>query len=614
MKLAKLSIKGFRRHYDTEILFGDATFLIGENNVGKSSILSAIELLLGTKTKLSDEDYFAVLDVSDKTERCSTIEIQGEFIDIPEEANDWKFFKGLIIEGPNPLQKKTITRKIVIRKTFEIGKDAVVQQMSYSLRRKKQFENCSTIEDYATAGLDIHVDFPAKADTYRLTAKDITNIDIKYRAELFDVETANMDWFTNPGGFFANIACKLPKYIIIPAQNKLTDLDSDKGTLQATLQEIFTEICIDSPTYRSALEKLGDFQAEIDPSNPNSFVAQMVQEINTTVSNVFLNSTINVNANLQSDGVIKPKFDISMTSNIETPVANQGTGLIRSAIFSLLRYKNIRDSKKQATGDYIRPLIIGFEEPEIYLHPMAAVKMRKEIYKLASSEFNQIVCTTHSPFMIDLSNKEDQVLNKLWLIPKEVTTPSGQRKHDVVCSCAFNIEEAYKAVFADEKTYVKMLLKMDESIVKGFFIGKILIVEGDTECVAIEKTLELMPEIKRHMIELNWEIVRARGKAAIIPLAKYLKAMSIDFKVMHDLDLKTEDAAVFNAPIIVAVGDANKVYGIENCIEDILGYVPPSKDKPYKSYRHISTNWHTYKDVPEPWRKMLEEIFEVQNL
>lgn len=613
MKLAKLCIKGFHRHFDTEILFGDATFLIGENNVGKSSILLAIELLLGSKSKLSEEDYFAVLGNGGEIERCSTLELQGEFINIPEEADDWKFFKGLIIDGPNPLQPENTTRKIIIKKTFESGKDVIIQQMSYSLNKKEQFTGCVSIEDYANAGLDLRVDFPAKEASYRLTAKETINIETKYREELYDVETANMDWFTNPGGFFANIACKLPKYIIIPAQNKLADLDSDKGTLQATLQEIFNEICTDSPTYQSALEKLKDFQEEIDPRNPDSFVAQMVNEINTTVSNVFLNSTINVNANLQSDGVIKPKFDISMTSNIETPVANQGTGLIRSAIFSLLRYKNIRDSKKQATGDYVRPLIIGFEEPEIYLHPVAAIKMREEIYKLASSEFNQIVCTTHSPYMIDLSNKEDQVLNKLWLAPKEIPTLLGQCEHDVVCACAFNIEEAYKAIVADEKTYVKMLLKMDESIVKGLFIGKILIVEGDTECVVIEKTLELMPEIKRHMIEFGWEIVRARGKAAIIPLAKYLRAMSINFKVMHDLDYETEGAAIFNAPIVTAVGDANSVYGVENCIEDILGYQPPSKDKPYKSYQHISANWHTYEDVPDRWKNLLEDIFEVKD-
>ncbi len=46
MKLHTLSIKGFRRLQDVTIDFGDATFLIGENNSGKSGVLQALDILL----------------------------------------------------------------------------------------------------------------------------------------------------------------------------------------------------------------------------------------------------------------------------------------------------------------------------------------------------------------------------------------------------------------------------------------------------------------------------------------------------------------------------------------------------------------------------------------
>ncbi|MGN7988620.1 AAA family ATPase [Pedobacter sp. 22226] len=46
MKLHCLKISGFKRLKDVEVKFGDATFLIGQNNCGKSSILKAIEVLL----------------------------------------------------------------------------------------------------------------------------------------------------------------------------------------------------------------------------------------------------------------------------------------------------------------------------------------------------------------------------------------------------------------------------------------------------------------------------------------------------------------------------------------------------------------------------------------
>ena len=567
MKLAKLEITGYHRHCHTTILFGDATFLIGENNVGKSSILNAIDLLLSNKQKLEDSDYYAILNNSLEPCHNSVLEIIGEFIDIPEEADNWKFFKGLIIEDQNPLNVQENVRKIIIKKTYEIGKEVVIEQRSYKMALKPQFEECKTIQDYLDAGLDITETIQGRPLTYKLTSKDKDKVLLEYRECLYDLDNSELEWFKNPGGFFGNISCRLPKYIVIPAQSKVNELDSDKGTLNSTLQEIFTEISCDSPTYQKALENLREFQEEINPDNPDSPMAQMIGEINSTVSNVFLNSTLNISSDLQSDGSIKPKFTVTMKSNIETSVENQGTGLIRSAIFALLRYKNIRDSKKQSSGTYVRPLIIGFEEPEIYLHPTAAVKMREQIYSLSSSEFNQIVCTTHSPYMIDLSNKENQVLNKLWTEDSIVNINGTDFTTDIVKSCAFNIGTAYKSILDDEKSYVKMLLKMDDSVTKVFFVENALIVEGDTESVVLQKTLQLLPERYYRDIQFSWQIVRARGKAAIIPLVKYLKAMNIKIKVIHDLDLNTEGAKIFNQPILDAVQDQKKVYGLVNWIE-----------------------------------------------
>ena len=37
--------------------------------------------------------------------------------------------------------------------------------------------------------------------------------------------------------------------------------------------------------------------------------------------------------------------------------------------------------------------------------------MKEVIYELSDS--NQIICTTHSPYMIDLSKDKKQILNKL---------------------------------------------------------------------------------------------------------------------------------------------------------------------------------------------------------
>lgn len=60
MKIHSLKIYGYKRLKNVSIQFGDATFLIGQNNCGKSSIIKAIEILLSAKKQLSTSDYHSI--------------------------------------------------------------------------------------------------------------------------------------------------------------------------------------------------------------------------------------------------------------------------------------------------------------------------------------------------------------------------------------------------------------------------------------------------------------------------------------------------------------------------------------------------------------------------
>jgi hypothetical protein len=63
---------------------------------------------------------------------------------------------------------------------------------------------------------------------------------------------------------------------------------------------------------------------------------------------------------------------------------------------------------------------------------------------------------------------------------------------------------------------------------KIFFVDNVLIVEGDTEDIVIRETLQRMPNELRKDILHNWHVVKARGKATIISLVKYLNAWVYD--------------------------------------------------------------------------------------
>src|SRR5258706_9445130 len=93
MKLKKLEIEGFRRIKKSSIDLADATFLIGENNVGKSTIFKALEKLLTVSAKCDEQDFYCSKEGT-KTEK---IVLTAEFSDLPPESQNWKGFKGRVL-------------------------------------------------------------------------------------------------------------------------------------------------------------------------------------------------------------------------------------------------------------------------------------------------------------------------------------------------------------------------------------------------------------------------------------------------------------------------------------------------------------------------------------
>lgn len=615
MKLHKLHIERYRRHYDTEIMFSNASFLIGENNTGKSTILKAIELLL-TDTKSLTDEYFFKFFQEDEVRSCNKITLTAEFRNVPSEAaSNWVGFRGRMF----PYTVKTtendkIEYSIFYRKTFELGSKRTIEMKARKKTIKEEYKNIKKISEFISEGLDKEFltgsDFEKEDLEKNLTKAKLEEFlgTFENRFDFFDYSEEE-EWAQNPGGIAGNVLSKLPRVLYIPAHDGSENLAETKGTFQNILNELFKDVRNESDNYKMAQEYLDKLANEMDPTDSDTEFGKMMGGLNDVLDGVFKGIGLNAQAELSNaDDAIKPKFSVSMTSNIPTSVDMQGTGVVRSTVFALLRYKALRDMKKKSDD---RSLIICFEEPELYLHPNAANQMRDTIYSLAMTSNNQIVCSTHSPYMIDLSKQLGQVLNYLSTKDSPVETEDIETVPcETIYNQPFSIQEGFQDLQADEKTYVKLVLKMDDYLARIFFAKNILIVEGDTEEIVLKETISLMPDELKKNVLCNWQIVRARGKATIISLVKYLKAMGITPHVMHDLDTGVPGAEKMNEPIRNALDDDTKLTTLENCIEDILGYKPPSSDKPYRAYQHIQTNWkNDYNNINTQWREIIENIF-----
>ena len=600
MYLYSIHIKGFRKLEDVKIILGDTTFLIGANNSGKSSVLKAIDLLL-SDNKACDDDFYKR---DNNSLSVDEIELEGEFRGIPAEVignKNWKGFNHYRVLPYINEETGDLDYRIFYRKVFAKNEKPKIYMKEYKTTLKQKFTNSATYRDLITQGLTLDELQITEEELDKSIKKSKVIIDDLYQVkELWDYSDKE-EWFENPGGFASNVISKLPKLLLIPPYDKAEEYSEKKGALFDILNEIFEEVRKQSPHYKKVLEYLSELEKEFNPQDENTELGKVISELNDVIRGVFPSANLNAYAQLSSADTLRPNYNIELGSNINTKPQYQGTGQLRAGVFALLRYKAERDKKKTNSD---RNLIIGFEEPELYLHPHAAYQMKEVIYDLSS--INQIICSTHSPYMIDLSKDRRQILNKLYIKTDE--------NIEYVNAIPFNISPNYSNLMEEEKDYLKMLLKMDDEVSKIFFSKKILIIEGDTEEIVIKQYLNLLDTNKRDKILSEWSILKARGKATIISIIKYLKAMSFEeIKVMHDEDKGKPNAEKFNNPIRLALNNDEALFAISNCIEDILGYTAPDKDKPYTAYKK-TLEWNSLSDVPNQCKQIFDKIFDINDI
>jgi putative ATP-dependent endonuclease of the OLD family len=594
MRLHSLKIEGFRRIREANITFGDTTFLIGANNCGKSTVLRAIKSLLSVDKRLDSSDFFSVSDPETHETKIETgvATIEATFRNLPEEARNWRGFKGRIalydVAGDTGESGLSIT----YRKTYTVAADVVIEMKSKARTIKEIYARAEKPQELIEAGCDSAA-VEAIFDTLDKKIKASEKHKLYELDEIWDFSDDDI-WETNPGGIPGVVISKLPSFLLIPAESAEHEINSKTGVLCQTLNELFEDVRNTSTNYAQAKTHLEALAQELDPTDNDSEFGKMLAELNRIVGGIFPESKLHATADLTGPNTLKPSFSIEMSSNIRTSVSNQGTGMIRSAVFGILRFRQKWLSGR--TDNPGRALIIGFEEPELYLHPSAANQMRDTIYDLSTAS-SQIVATSHSPFMIDLSKKPRQIINRFYLSDGNVAMK------------AFTATDAFKGLQDDDKTYVKMILKIDDHIARIFFTSKVIIVEGDTEDIVIRESLARLPETNRQKVRSSCEVIKARGKASIIGISKYLVAMGIIPTIIHDRDQGTAGAEVFNEPIAQAA-EGGIVVQLENCIEDVLGYPAPTSEKPLKAYQRTLQWANTWPDIPGPWRAVMRRAFE----
>ena len=326
-------------------------FLLGQNNVGKSSFLKAYKDFYNNEKPGIDKFYNK--EISNKIEIQIEIEFEaGEKIQLGEKLNnaELKYFYGA--------NNNRLTIKKVWSTNDQLSND-------FTLKNDK-----SNFDDIGYAGVGEHNIFKA----------------------LFPMPIfiAAMPSESDVDSIINEILSEKVKQLL-----KDTELKEYKDA-QETIRKL------QQKTYQSN-------EIEKYKTTVNEYFSKMFSDIKISISERNPDLVLKgIDKKFQIDFEhISPEKQ--KVASIPTGFENIGHGAIRTALFTLLLMKDVASGKTETIKK--KEYLVLFEEPELFLHPKLAKTLRELIYEVSQDATKfQVICASHSPQMIDITKPKTSLV------------------------------------------------------------------------------------------------------------------------------------------------------------------------------------------------------------
>jgi putative ATP-dependent endonuclease of OLD family len=393
---------------------------------------------------------------------------------------------------------------------------------------------------------------------------------------------------THALGLQSKVVASLPAYYLLPAITDYSD-EIDKRQKSSTFRRLMGELSeriLKNDSRFGEIEQalsrvhalLNDFAGDgtekrLDAlANIESQIGGLLKELMPSITAVKLAVQIEELKDLFSAGVT-----LSVDDGVETNVLAKGHGLQRCIVFSLLRTL-IETERNNHDHDARQPrsIILGIEEPELYIHPQLA-KLFYDVMR-AFGETDQVLYTTHSPLFIDAYRYQEVAI---------VSKP------DIIKGT--KAKTAISGIFdaLDDRKVFKGLSRFNPAVNELFFAKNVLIVEGPEDLIAVTATLVKLGKIKNRVEEIEWTILVAGGKEAIPFFQRVMNAFDITYAVLHDVDIDTNtppnDAATHRKinNLIAILSNGRSIHKFQHKLETTLNLAEHLKDQ-YKANQLFS--------------------------
>ena len=378
MKIKKLILENLRIFKErTTIDFDNLTAFIGKNDIGKSTILEALDIFL------NDKDARVKIDKDDlsKGANSSDILIGVVFEDLP---------KKIIIDATvqTDLKEEYLLNKdgnLEIHKIYLNGKLKGTSILANQPNNPNLKDLLSLkISELKTRAQDLGIDLSEEdkrvCSKIRKVIRENINeeIELEEISILVDKEGAKQIW--------EQLKNYMPLYALFQSDRQNVDQDSEvQDPMKIAIKKILrgAELQI----------KLKGIQNEVETAI-TEIANQTIEKLNE------MNPEI---AQELKPEIPEPKWEnvfkgITITSDEGIPLNKRGSGVRRLILLNFFR----AEAEKKKEERNVPNIIYAFEEPETSQHPEHQRKLIEAFLELSSRDDTQIILSTHSPGIASL--------------------------------------------------------------------------------------------------------------------------------------------------------------------------------------------------------------------
>lgn len=380
MKLIKLRLENFRSYKDeVTVNLDDLTVFVGKNDIGKSTILEALDIFFNDNkgaVKLDKDD----INKSALAEGDNVISITAVFSELPasiviDTTNETSFDAEylLSVEGNLEITKKypnAGASKVFIKANHPTNPDCS------DLLLKK-------IADYRKIIQQHNIECENNTINAIMRNSIWSHFSADLQLQEVDIDTSKED----AKNIWEKIQQYLPQYCLFQSDRKNSDNDSE---VQDPLKKAVAQILADheiTAMFEDIAQRVSLRLTEVSNST-----LEKLREMNPEIANS-LTPVIPIASALKWVDVFK---SVSISGDENIPVNKRGSGVKRLILLNFFR----AEAERRMSSGNSQSIIYAIEEPETSQHTEHQKILIKAFLELSQADRTQVLLTTHSSTVV----------------------------------------------------------------------------------------------------------------------------------------------------------------------------------------------------------------------